>query len=51
MLTVYRIRRDHYNRTGFFRVCVPEAGHYGIGFQVRIRGVLYGVSIHTEGRP
>ena len=47
ILTFYRIRRDHCDETGFFVVDVEEASQYGFGFQLRIRGVLYGVSLHT----
>jgi hypothetical protein len=44
MITVYKIRRDHSNETGFFRVSVPEAGHSGIGFQIRRGAYVYGIS-------
>lgn len=49
-LTIYNIRRDHCNGTGFFVVRVYEVGQVGIGFQLRLRGVVYGFSIHTKAR-
>lgn len=45
--TTYKICRDHSNRTGFFIVNVPEAKQYGLGFQVNIKGTLYGFSVHS----
>ncbi len=48
--TLYQIRRDHGNDTGFFVVNVPEVRQRGIGFQLAARGVVYGISIHTKPR-
>lgn len=47
-LTRYAIRRDHCNSSGFFRVNVPEAGHIGAGFQLRVGPMVYGVSLWWE---
>ena len=44
----YKISRDHDNKTGFYTVNVPRAGQLGIGFQVNISGILYGVSVFRE---
>lgn len=49
-LTVYRVRRDHSDEVGFFVVDVPEVSQRGLGFQLRFRGVVYGVSLHTRAR-
>lgn len=49
-LTIYGIKRDHSNGIGFFVVRVYEVGQVGIGFQFRLRGVVYGFSIHTKAR-
>lgn len=50
-LTLYRIKRDHSDRTEFFWIDVPEVKQCGVGFQLNLRGVLYGVSIHTRAKP
>lgn len=47
-LTLYRIERDHSDATGFYRIDVPEVRQRGVGFQLNIRGVLYGISVHTK---
>lgn len=49
-LTLYRIARDHSDATGFFTIDVPEVRQRGVGFQLNVGGVLYGVSIHTRAR-
>lgn len=50
-LTVYRVKRDHSDTTGFFAIEVPEASQRGFGFQCSFRGVVYGFSVHTAQRP
>ena len=45
--TYYKIKRDHSNKTQIFFVNVKEAKQYGIGFQINIRGTLYGFSVHS----
>lgn len=44
-LTIYKIKRDHDNKTGFFIVNVPEANQLGVGFQARIGEYVYGISL------
>ncbi len=48
-LTLYRIWRDHCNKTGFFFVSVPEAQHMGVGFQVRRGPEVYGLTLYLVG--
>jgi len=43
--TRFAVRRRAGNGQGFFRVDVPEAGQRGVGFQLRFRGVDFGVSL------
>jgi hypothetical protein len=45
--TTYKIKRNHSNKTQFFIVNVKEANQYGFGFQINIKGTLYGFSIHS----
>lgn len=45
--TAYKIKRVYSNKTQFFFVNVKEAKQYGIGFQINIKGALYGFSIHS----
>jgi hypothetical protein len=50
-LTLYSIDRDHGLDTGFFRVSVPEAGHKGLGFQLRTaREHVMGLSFYHVGK-
>lgn len=46
-LTTYKIKRNHSDKTGFFIVNVKDVMQYGIGFQIKINGILYGISIHS----
>ena len=54
--TLYKIKRDHDNSTGFFRVNVSNPDFFytfrqdGIGLQVNVKGTLYGASIYLERR-
>lgn len=43
-LTPYCITRGHQNKTGFYIIFVPETFECGLGFQVNVRGTLYGLS-------
>ncbi len=45
VLCLYAIRRDHGRRAGFYRVSVPEAGHWGVGAQVPVGPFVCGFSI------
>jgi len=45
--TTYKIKRDPSNKTQFFFVNVKEAKQYGMGFQINIKGVIYGFSVHS----
>jgi hypothetical protein len=47
-ITPYKIKRDHDNKTTFFFVNAPEVKQYGVGFQLNIKGTLYGLSIHSN---
>ncbi len=47
VITTYRIKRNHSNETGFFIVNVQKVHQVGIGFQLNIFGVLYGISIYV----
>ena len=47
-ITPYKIKRNHSDKTCFFIVNVKEVRQYGIGFQINIKGILYGVSFHTK---
>lgn len=44
-LTLYAIARDHSRKLEFFRVSVPEARHWGVGFQVPVGPWIVGVSV------
>lgn len=46
--TKYKIVRDHDNKTCFFKVSVDEINQWGLGFQISIRGTLYGFSITNK---
>lgn len=50
-VNVYVIERDHSNETKFFRVYVPEAGHRGYGFQVRLGKHVVGLSVYVNDGP
>jgi regulator of RNase E activity RraA len=48
-LTLYAIRRDHGTETGPFIInvaCRDGRREHGFGFQLYVRGVCYGVSVH-----
>ena len=47
LFTLYKIQRNHDNKSGLFIVSVPEVAQYGIGLQVNLCCTLYGVSVHT----
>lgn len=49
-LNLYAVRRDHADEWGFFIVSVPEANHHGVGFQVSLDGVVYGISVGSFPR-
>ncbi len=47
-LNPYKVKRNHSNNTGFFIVNIPEIEQYGLGFQINIRGTVYGLSITNK---
>ena len=44
-LNKYKVNRDHARGCGFFRVNVEEIKQWGFGFQISVKGIVYGFSI------
>ena len=48
MITTYKIKRNHGNKTKFFIVNVKEVRQYGVGFQINLKGIVYGISLTKQ---
>ena len=44
----YKVRRSYGNKIGFFVVNVPENNQWGLGFQFRCKGIVYGLSVTNK---